>query len=180
MMNLKRKFATAALSLSMVLTPAVAAVNAAPSTSLNSANAPTGVVLKSVKAKKGVKVYASKKVASRKKVAKKYAKAKSVKAALKGEKLTKGLKKNLGKLKKLSKNFARLYVKGDKNGKKSKGTKVTFKVNNLTKKAKKVYVLGFNPVSKKWTLTKTKVNYSKKTVSYTASHLGTYTLVYTK
>ena len=76
--------------------------------------------------------------------------------------------------------MARLYIKNDKKGKKSKNTKVTFKVNNLTKKVKKVYVLRYDSAKKKWFLTKTKVNYKKKTVTATLGNLGTYTLVYTK
>lgn len=181
-MNLKRKFAAVALSGAMVLTPAVASVSAAPSVALNSTNAPAGVVVKSVKAsKKGVKVKASKKVASRKKVAKAYAsKSKTVVKALKGEKLDKSVTKQLKKLKKLSASMARLYIKNDKKSKKSKNTKVTFKVNNLTKKVKKVYVLRYDSAKKKWFLTKTKVNYKKKTVTATLGNLGTYTLVYTK
>lgn len=184
-MNLKRNFAAATLSLAMTLTPAMSAVHAAPSVALNTTNAPKGVVVASVKVsvktKKKTKVKASKKVASRKKIAKAYAsKSKTVAKALKGEKLDKSVTKKLKKLKKLSASMARLYIKNDKKGKKSKNTKVTFKVNNLTKKVKKVYVLRYDSAKKKWFLTKTKVNYKKKTVTATLGNLGTYTLVYTK
>ncbi|MGM9952666.1 MAG: hypothetical protein ACI32Q_04675 [Intestinibaculum porci] len=180
-MNLKRNFAAATLSLAMTLTPAMSAVHAAPSVALNTANAPKGIVVVSVKTKKKAKVKASKKVVSKKKIAKAYAsKSKTVAKALKGEKLDKSVTKKLKKLKKLSASMARLYIKNDKKGKKSKNTKVTFKVNNLTKKVKKVYVLRYDSAKKKWFLTKTKVNYKKKTVTATLGNLGTYTLVYTK
>ena len=180
-MNLKRNFAAAVLSSAMVLTPAVASVSAAPSVALNTTNAPKGIVVASVKTTTKAKVKASKKVASRKKVAKAYAsKSKTVAKVLKGEKLDKSVTKKLKKLKKLSSSMARLYIKNDKKGKKSKNTKVTFKVNNLTKKVKKVYVLRYDSAKKKWFLTKTKVNYKKKTVTATLGNLGTYTLVYTK
>lgn len=167
-MNFKRNFAAAALSLAMVVTPAVSAVSAKGSVSKE-------VTVVSVKAKSGNKVNRSTKVASRKKVAKKFnSKKYTVAKALKGEKMSKSAKKTLKKAKKLTSKMARMY------GKKTKNTKVTLKVNNLTKKCKKVYFLVYNHSAKKWQLTKAKVNYSKKTVSATLPQIGTYALVYTK
>ena len=154
------------------------AAYAAASPSLNSQTTSKEVVIMVKKAKSGTKVYASKKVFSRKKLAKAYAsKSKTVVKALKGEKLDRSVKKQVKKLKKLTSSMARLYIK---KGKKSSSVKLTFKVNNLTKKAKKVYILRYDASKKKWFLTKTKVNYKKKTVSVSLKNLGTYALVYTK
>jgi hypothetical protein len=170
-MNFKRNFAAVALSLAMVATPAVSAVSAKASVS-------SEVKVVTVKAASGTKVYRSTTVASRKKVAKKFnSKKYSVAKALKGEKMSKSAKKTLAKAKKLTGKMARMYGKKGKNTKK---TKVTLKVNNLTKKCKKVYFLVYNKSAKKWQLTKAKVNYSKKTVSATLPQIGTYALVYTK